>query len=57
MCQLSGSFCYRRFIPQAWPSIRKFMLEQNATSANAQRAYFHSAAYKFQQIVLEKYVL
>ncbi|CAG9534735.1 unnamed protein product [Cercopithifilaria johnstoni] len=53
MCELSGSFCYRRFIPQAWPSIRKFMLEQSTASANAQRAYFHSAAYKFQQVVLE----
>uniref|UniRef100_A0A0R3RTL8 Non-specific serine/threonine protein kinase n=1 Tax=Elaeophora elaphi TaxID=1147741 RepID=A0A0R3RTL8_9BILA len=54
MCELSGSFCYRRFIPQVWPSIRKFMLEQSAISVNAQRAYFHSAAYKFQQIVLER---
>ncbi|VDK61822.1 unnamed protein product [Onchocerca ochengi] len=53
MCELSGSFCYRRFIPQVWPSIRKFLLEQSATSANAQGAYFHSAAYKFQQFVLE----
>ncbi|KAM3719555.1 TELO2-interacting protein [Dirofilaria immitis] len=53
MCELSGSFCYRRFIPQAWPSIRKFMLEQITTSANAQGAYFHSAIYKFQQAVLE----
>uniref|UniRef100_A0A1I7VM53 Non-specific serine/threonine protein kinase n=1 Tax=Loa loa TaxID=7209 RepID=A0A1I7VM53_LOALO len=54
MCELSGSFCYRRFIPQVWPSVRKFMLKQSAISSNAQRAYFHSAAYKFQQTVLEK---
>ncbi|KAL3994226.1 hypothetical protein ACH3XW_20870 [Acanthocheilonema viteae] len=54
MCELSGSFCYRRFIPQAWPLIHQFMLERSAASANAQQAYFHSAAYKFQQIVLEK---
>ncbi|VDM19229.1 unnamed protein product [Wuchereria bancrofti] len=53
MCELSGSFCYRRFIPQVWPSVRKFMLEQSVISANAQRAYFHTAAYKFQLIVLE----
>lgn len=54
MCELSGSFCYRRFIPQAWTLIHKYMLEQSSASANAQGAYFHSSAYKFQQVVLEK---
>uniref|UniRef100_A0A915PV51 Uncharacterized protein n=1 Tax=Setaria digitata TaxID=48799 RepID=A0A915PV51_9BILA len=53
MCELSGSFCYRRFIPEVWPAILKFMLEQSASSINSQGAYLHSAAYKFQKIVLE----
>lgn len=54
MSELSGGFLYRRFISEAWPLIRIFMLKQSASSANAKAAYFHSAACKYQKAVLEK---
>uniref|UniRef100_A0A0N5D7C6 Non-specific serine/threonine protein kinase n=1 Tax=Thelazia callipaeda TaxID=103827 RepID=A0A0N5D7C6_THECL len=53
MCEISGSFCYRRIIPSVWPSVREFMICQGAKSVNAQRAYLYSSTYKYQEVVLE----
>lgn len=54
MCEISGSFVYRRFMEEAWPLVYAFMIKQNSLSAGVGLAYMHSAAYRFQKVVLQR---
>ncbi|KAK0429471.1 hypothetical protein QR680_011396 [Steinernema hermaphroditum] len=53
MCELSGTFVYRKILDEMWPSVARYMEDAKKASRRNDRAFSHTAAFKYQLAVIK----